>query len=336
MTRRAAFATTAKNARSTHGRSRTIRIPPLPLAFIGLGLGCLGVGLYEYLTSDIQKYPPDVRQALRKALYYQTKGESTLALKYFGESLDLALKDQTLMTEHPDHVTGIIIQLGAYLESLGRLPEARQTLVLALRHLCRLDSQQPDEAILDQTTTSRLDALPHSDQRKIAGVAQKLADVLVGLKRDDEAERYYTWSVEHLLRLSSKPASAYGDHGDEIVFDKEHMPSWLTQTEVGAALEALGGFYAKRNKYSYAIPLYLKALDLAGINTCHAAVLMNNLSDAYAALGRLDEAKLWAQRGLDLAQNPNTRKLNKDGEICDETCGVLLYNTGMLFECIRC
>lgn len=83
---------------------------------------------------------------------------------------------------------------------------------------------------------------------------------------------------------------------------------------------------------SYAIPLYLQALDLAGLKTCHATVLMNNLSDSYAALGKLDDAKQWAQRGLDLAQNPNTRKANKDGEVCDETCGILLFNMGMLLE----
>jgi hypothetical protein len=59
---------------------------------------------------------------------------------------------------------------------------------------------------------------------------------------------------------------------------------------------------------------------------------MNNLAESYASIGQFEEAKIWGQKGLDLAQNPNTRQVNKDGEICDETCGVLLFNMGMLFE----
>lgn len=81
-----------------------------------------------------------------------------------------------------------------------------------------------------------------------------------------------------------------------------------------------------------AIHLYLRALALNGMQSCQSAVLMNNLAESYASMGHFDEAKLWGQRGLDLAQNPNTGKVNKDGEICTETCGVLLFNMGMLFE----
>jgi tetratricopeptide (TPR) repeat protein len=86
--------------------------------------------------------------------------------------------------------------------------------------------------------------------------------------------------------------------------------------------------------YRLAIHLYLRALTLNGMHSCQSAVLMNNLAESYASMGRFDEAKLWGQRGLDLAQNPNTAKVNKDREICDETCGVLLFNMGMLFEVI--
>ncbi|KAI7884854.1 hypothetical protein K492DRAFT_142543 [Lichtheimia hyalospora FSU 10163] len=318
---------TMMTSRCMSTKTRTIKIPPLPLAFIGVALACLGVGLYEYLTSDIQKYPPPVRQALRKALYYQHKNEHQLALKYFREALDQALVSPELERDSA-HLTGIMIQLGSLLESLGRLPEARQTFVLALRHLVNLDETTPDDAVFQVD----LKALSPLQQKKIVAVAQKLGDILARMRnRDQEAERYYAWSIEHLLRLSSRPRTTY-ENPEDVVFDKEHMPSWLTQTEIGAALEAFGAFYAERNRPGYAIPLYLQALDLAGLKTCHATVLMNNLSDGYAALGKLEDAKQWAQRGLDLAQNPNTRKANKDGQVCDETCGVLLFNMGMLLE----
>jgi hypothetical protein len=84
-----------------------------------------------------------------------------------------------------------------------------------------------------------------------------------------------------------------------------------------------------------AIHLYLRALTLNGMKSCQSAVLMNNLAESYASIGQFEEAKIWGQKGLDLVQNPNTRQVNKDGEICDETCGVLLFNMGMLFEVSR-
>ncbi|CAO3679729.1 unnamed protein product [Rhizopus microsporus] len=53
------------------GQTRTIHIHPLPLALMGFAVVCLGVGLYNHFTSDVQKYPATIRQSLRKALYYQ-------------------------------------------------------------------------------------------------------------------------------------------------------------------------------------------------------------------------------------------------------------------------
>lgn len=72
------------------------------------------------------------------------------------------------------------------------------------------------------------------------------------------------------------------------------------------------------------------------MKSCQSAVLMNNLAESYASIGQFEEAKIWGQKGLDLAQNPNTRQVNKDGEVCDETCGVLLFNMGMLFDVSVC
>ena len=59
---------------------------------------------------------------------------------------------------------------------------------------------------------------------------------------------------------------------------------------------------------------------------------MNNIAESYANMGRYEEAKLWGQKGLDLVQNTTTKRVNNDDELCDQTCGVLLYNMGMLFE----
>ncbi|KAI8967080.1 hypothetical protein BDF20DRAFT_917884 [Mycotypha africana] len=347
------FATTAAHTRGFASRSassasnstRTIRIPPMVVALSSLAFICLGIGLYEHFWSDIQRFPPAVRQPLRKGLYYQHKGDLALALKYIQESLDTALQSPEALVDQlgtTAPLTGIMIQLGAVQEQMGRTVEARRTFLLALRYVVGLDDHQQkphggDMEVFENALfhphppKDVMAALSPTEQKKAIGLAQKLGDLASMMQADEEAEKWYVWSVEHLLKLSSRPVSDYGDTAD-VLFDKEHMPDWLTETDVGASLEALGGFYASRNKPSLAIPLYLKALNLHGVTSCHATVLMNNLAEAYSALGQYEEAKLWAQKGLDLAQNPNTRKINKDGDLCDETCGILLYNMGMLFE----
>ncbi|CAO3615277.1 unnamed protein product [Cunninghamella echinulata] len=174
--------------------------------------------------------------------------------------------------------------------------------------------------------------LPPLEQKKVVGLCLKIGDLDVILHRDDEAEQYYVAAVEHLLKSSSKPTSQYGDHGDAVIFDKEHLPQWLTENDVGVALATLGQFYASKNKYRYAIELYLRALNLNGMNNCQASVFMNNLAESYVSLNQFNEAKHWAEKGINLAQNPNTYKVNNDKEVCDETCGVLLFNLGMIFE----
>ena len=245
-------------------RVRTIPFHPVPALMILTALLCLGVGLYEYFLSDLQKYPASVRQALRRALYYQNKNDIPLSLKYFREALQLAVGSPELERDGAP-LTGIMIQLGTYLESLGRHPEAKQTLTLALRHLLGLENdrviqdqrqeeslstgvveKKPDSAMFEEDV-SALDPLV---QKKVVGIAQKLGDIHAAMRRDEEAERWYTWAVEHLLRISSRPTSKYGDDGDGRVFDKEHMPKWLTNTELGGSLETLGRFYADRNKYT--------------------------------------------------------------------------------------
>jgi tetratricopeptide (TPR) repeat protein len=236
---------TTASSTPQHGQpSRPFHIPPLPVALISVGFICLGIGLYEYLTSDIQKFPVPVRQALRKALYYQQDKDLTLALKYFNEALQLALESDEL-EKNGAPLTGIMIQLGSLQERMGRLPDAKQTLTLALRHLLSLhNSTVTANADVFSKDLSQLNPV---DQRKAVGIAQKLGDITSSMKRDDEAEKWYVWSVEHLLKSSSKPKSAYGD-SNELIFDQEHMPDWLTKTDIGAALEALGGFYAAKKK----------------------------------------------------------------------------------------
>ncbi|KAI8994863.1 hypothetical protein BDB01DRAFT_774346 [Pilobolus umbonatus] len=313
---------------------RSLRVPPLPVILVTFGFTCLSIGLYEYYTSDIQKYPVPIRKALRKALYYAQDKDIQLSLKYYNEALALALESPE-MEKDGAPLTGIMIQLGTLQESLGRLPEARQTLILALRHLLGLENADRENKVSNEAIFKLdLQELPPTERKKAIGIAQKLGDMTKSMKRDEECEKWYVWSVEQLLAASSRPVSEYGDSND-VIFDQEHMPAWLTKTDISSALEALGSFYASRQKPELAIHLYLHALTLIGMKSCQSAVVMNNLAEAYVGIGQYEEAKIWGQRGLDLVQNPNTGKINNDGELCNETCGVLLFNMGTLFEQTR-
>ncbi|KAI8074168.1 hypothetical protein BC940DRAFT_329700 [Gongronella butleri] len=348
---------------SSSSGTRTIKLPPFPLALIGFGFACLGVGLYYHFSSDIQKYPPNVRTPLRKALYYERKDPS-VALSYFEHAYREALVVENGMDHDGAPLTGILIQWGTLLDRLGRTPEARTTLILALRHLMGLeqhgtDDKKPDQAIFDIDWHT----LPVLEQKKAVGLCLKLGDVHASLHRDQEAEKYYVAAVEHLLGSTNdenkqKTATRAGNDADAatgysqdlataeqhaqraspdaqkdtVLFDQEHLPDWLTKYDVGVALATLGQFYAARKRYSYATHLYLRALALNGMANCQATALMNNLAESYVSMNEFIEAKQWLEKGINLADNPNTGKQNSDQAVCDETCGVLLFNLGMVFE----
>lgn len=60
----------------------------------------------------------------------------------------------------------------------------------------------------------------------------------------------------------------------------------------------------------------------------HMNVLFRcNISDAFAGLGNIEDATGWAERGLKVGSA-------QSGQECDEGCGVILYNLGMLHEVI--
>lgn len=67
---------------------------------------------------------------------------------------------------------------------------------------------------------------------------------------------------------------------------------------------------------------------------------MCNLAEAHAALGHLEEARKWAEKGREIADDPNVKKKAKktkefptnDPRECEEACAVLLMNLGMVQE----
>lgn len=318
---------------SSYAPPRRIQIPPLPIALCVFGFGCLGFGLYQYFTSDIQKYPVPVRQALRKALYYENYGnDPTLAIDYYKQALELALAGEEL-ENHSRYVSGIMIQYGTLLEQQGQPREARDILTNCISLILHINKE--DAANLVNNVDLAHMELEEEDRIKALGIAQKLGDLSVQLKDDAAAEKWYSWSVEQMFKSTIPKANGMELDAKEKLFNSENMPKWLTKTDVGASMEALAAFYAERRKYEFALPLYLRSLTLypAIKEDCHAAVLMCNVSEVFAGMGQYQEAVKWAEDGIELAKNPNTgKKAGDDRRICDEALGVLLHNIGMVYE----
>ncbi|KAI9244061.1 hypothetical protein BY458DRAFT_110230 [Sporodiniella umbellata] len=313
---------TTTQKRCFQTRVPLIRQHPLSAAFIGFGIACVGIGAYQHF-SKTQQYPANVRRPLRKALYYQQGKDLNLAIQYFNESITQAL-EASEMEKDGAPLTGIIIQLGTLQERMGKLSDARKTLTTALRYILGLENNGVKTTADEEIFQVELSKMSTSEQKKVVGIAQKLGDIAVALSLDKEAEKWYEWSVNHMLKVSSKPISEYDDT-NRLVFKEEFIPIWLTKVEVSAALEAFGAFYASKGEPNLAIHLYTHALALSDINSCQSAVIMNNLTESHSSIGQFEEAKRWGQKGLDIA------KKNKD-ELCAQTCGILLFNMGMLFE----
>ncbi|RIA92923.1 hypothetical protein C1645_735924 [Glomus cerebriforme] len=300
-------------------RKPTLPAFPLVLIFTATAITCLG--LYQYFFSTVYKYPEEIRKNLRKGLYYQNyRNDPTRAVNYYQTALNEAFNNAELDNASPE-VTGIMIQLGSLYEELGRIRDALDVFTMAY-----------DAIVTPNNTPVKLDG---KIKLRSIGLAQKLGDLHQSLKQDEQAEKYYIWSVEQLLQSHSEVAQLNHDNNSRNnLFSKKIdmvLPPWMTFTDLGASLEALAAFYSSRYKYAYALPLYLRALSLINPpeSSCHSAVLMNNISEVFTGMGNLELAQGWAERGLKLVENFNQKKKTRE---CDECRGVLLFNLGMISE----
>ncbi|KAF9434225.1 hypothetical protein BGZ76_008364 [Entomortierella beljakovae] len=344
------------------------RIPTLAVALALSGITLTAIGLWQFYTSGVNRFPEGIRSDLRKALYYQNYGEDReKAVGYYRKALNAAMVHPELTVDGPE-VTGIMIQLGTMFQDMGRTLEAIDVLVMAFECLVHgrtlgtgndsvsvgvanpqggqksdLDHQsgfvsQGDEVHHHDHQHDRIGTMDGPTRLKTVGIAQKLGDLYHSIKKDQQAERYYLWSVEQMLKNHDQiQTEAKGNSEEERLifarekeamkkqFDFEKLPNWMTKTDLGASLEALGGFYTSKGIYRNALPLYMRALSLSDAKSCHTAVLMCNISDTFAGMGNIDDAMGWAERGLKVGTSAS-------GQECDEGCGVLLFNLGMLHE----
>ncbi|ORY04103.1 hypothetical protein K493DRAFT_276124 [Basidiobolus meristosporus CBS 931.73] len=301
--------------------SSLLRTSFLTLCTVGL----LGSAYYEYNYHGVRRYPSNIRSPLRKALlYHKYKEDPVRALPYYEQAVDLALKSPQL-EDTSSEVTGLIIQFGTFYEDQKNWEKAIEVYTKAFDLLV----SENKETSIDEVTYERLNSTvtetPLAGEKLIraVGIAQKLGELYEKIHARSMAEKYYVWAVERLLRhrvvksdSEKLPSGRYFE-----------LPEWITPTEIGASLESLAMFYAMDGKYNYAIPLYIRALSTLNETHCHASVIMCNISEAFANMGQYKEAQAWARKGLDVA-----RLGRDDKHECDQSCGVLLYNIGMIYE----
>ncbi|CAH1763969.1 16883_t:CDS:2 [Entrophospora sp. SA101] len=341
--------------KTTSGIESTINaIPLLPIALIIAATALTGLGFYQYFTSNVHKYPPEIRNNLKKGLYYQNyQNDPNKAVNYYQTALNQAYNDESLDNSSPE-VTGIMILLAGLYEEIGRMRDAVDVYTMAYDSIATTTMMDTDSN--NNNNIGGNEKLKDDDRIRLIALAQKLGDLHETLKQDDKAEHYYVWSVEQLLQAANQfdhnLNNGGGSNGEGVgsgsigmnnsnvngsnntatssnvgsgglfkkKLDVDPLPSWMTSTDLGASLEALASFYSSRRNYSYALPLYLRSLSLIHPpeSSCHSAVLMNNISKVFTGMGELKEAQGWAERGLKLTENFQQNK--KGTRECDETC----------------
>lgn len=245
-----------------------------PIA-IGMILFVIGYGAYyipwyyrEVITKPYEPFPESVARKLRRALFYSRPGNNQdlrEANKYFRQALQVAQEEG--MDQFSPEVLGIKYMIGQLFEHAGHYPLACDVL-----EIMRVDCERWIREFGDKHWTD-------GDRARILKVIVQL-NLKLGelydskyMNQPEDAEKRLTQAVETALREKMRREE------DGV---KEGEGEWLTNEELGGALEGLGTHYEQNNSHYLATPLFLQALTLCPPKSCHAVVLMNNISTCLA------------------------------------------------------
>jgi tetratricopeptide (TPR) repeat protein len=297
----------------------------------------------DYIIRSFHKYPEPVAVKLRRALYYTNSDlQPKEALKYYRQALQIA--EEIGMDPFSDEIMGVKIQIASMFENIELYSKAIQVL-----EILRRDSLQWMEELggLEHNKLKRTQVL-----QKCVGISIKLGELYSNpvIYNRDMAENRLVWAVETVLKERQRR--------DTLKVNEEVEGSWLTDSEIGAAMEALAHTYEESSQHHLATPLFLQALSLHGASTCHSVVLMNNLATSLAQQSpraaaaaqqfaqsqtvseqpaqppitretMIANAQTWAQKALDVAAQ--IKPPQRDEE-CDMGCAVALHNLGEFAE----
>lgn len=299
----------------------------------------------NYIIKAFHKFPEPVAKKLRRALYYTNQDlQPQEAIKYYRQALQVA--EEIGMDPFSDEIMGVKIQVAALMEKIQQEGKAAQVLEILRRDSLEWLKQFGD--------------LPHNKAKrtkvlaKCVGISVKLGELYGGATIYDReaAEERLVWAVETVLKETQRRSNL------SIPTDSEEEGKWMSNDEIGAALEALAHNYEGKDQHYLATPLFLQALSLYPTKDCHSVILMNNLASslaqqspraaraaqAYAASHNINEqpagptvtretmianAQTWAQKALDVSAGIKPPERNEE---CDLGCAVATHNLGEFAE----
>lgn len=329
----------------------------------------------------ISKYPEPVATTLRRAIYYtNVKPDPKLALGYYQKAM--AQCKELGLDPYSEQVLGIRIQVSHWLEMVNQHKTAIHVLESVVND-CRCWIDAMEQSVRDgkvdgagrytaatEASPSASPAAPPTEgtrasaeekagpdaqgetlwrkrQRllcKAMGSSVKLGELYSNehVLDPDKSRSHLVWAVETGLREFQRCKTQGLKPGEE---------DWSSPEEMGAALESLGRDFERRSEFHLAIPLFFHALRLCA-SPCHRAVIMNNISAAFAqhpihAPAQLDVAEALQapvdaaapksrseclDAALNWARNAygHARDVGGDARTaeCDEACAVALCNWG--------
>lgn len=313
------------------------------------GAGALVYANYKYQTYIIgafHKYPEPVAKKLRKALYYtNTDPNPQEAVNFYRQALQVA--DEEGMDPFSDEVMGVKIQVAGLMEQVSQWPRAVEVLERVRNDNLEWLRRFGGRPEVKEARTRIL--------AKTVAISVKLGELYghPSIYDRDMAEERLVWAVETVLKEKQRRQNAGVKEEDE--------GPWMTDSETGAALEALAHSYEEKDQHYLATPLFLQALSLRPAQDCHTVILMNNLASSLAqqspraaravqsysqstsipdpstsASGpvatkeqMVENARLWAQKALDVA---GTVRGDERDEECDVGCVVAMHNLGEFAE----
>ncbi|KAG9243092.1 hypothetical protein BJ878DRAFT_535461 [Calycina marina] len=281
----------------------------------------------NYIVGKFTKFPEPVAKKLRRALYYTNWDfQPRNALKYYVETLKLA--DELGMSPFSDEIIGVKVQLAAFFEKMQEHQKAIQVLKIV-----KNDNLRWIEA------ATALPDYPANRTRllgRTVGISVKLGDLYANqyVMQTGDAEEQLIWAVETMLKEQQRRETEGVKPGEG---------DWMTPEEMGGSFEALAHHYEEKDQHYLSAPLFLQALSMSLVNSCHTAILMNNLSislaqqlpppvPGQAPVSRpalIGNARSWAEKAIAVAAKITPPDRNEE---CDVGCAVATHNLGEFAE----
>ncbi|OBZ67454.1 TPR repeat-containing protein P27G11.02 [Grifola frondosa] len=305
---------------------------------MALGVGSTAYGLYQFY-SIFTMWPEEVRGDLRAGIKAKHQNDLNLSERYLRRAWETAQTLPLVRFSAEPHLklSGIAIALAEVLEANDRPQPAYEVYSGALSQL------------------QNVQGLSGRERMRAVSIAAKLGEMAeVYQQPPEEEERWLTWAVEEVLHIvrEGQPRETVNVEGASadtpMMLAELDLPVWVSKSDVGAPLEALGKFYAREGKPEYATALYLQATSLlipppaskrqaSTEELCRGAQLMNNLSDLMLQGPPPDNqrnAEKWARQSLSIIEKAKaSAKGNVDGiDICEHTLAAVLFNLGSLLE----